>query len=508
MNEIAIKPAFIAGEIGLIVLILILTFYEIFHKIPLFSLGLSASFERRNKWAGLITIVGLIGIITMMILNRQQAPELVQSLLNSSFRIGNGIFIGKVALIAATALVVLLSYRYIYTQHIPATDYFLLLLFSLLGALVLISTENLLVLFLALEMMSIPIYALVGLHRYKSRAGESAIKYLLLGGFSSAFLLLGISFLYGLSGTLVISDILKYATSFAGLSETNLILLGLGFILIFVGLAFKVSLFPFHAWTPDVYEGASTPITAYMSVVIKLSAFAIILRLFANSAPFTVYDGIFSKIITVIALLTVIYGNSVALVQENVKRMLAYSSIAHAGYMALAIAPMQHSVLAVQAVLFYGIGYIAMNTLAFGVLVYLTNKDVYCEKLTDLRGVSKKYPAAAALMALAMFSLAGIPPAIGFAGKIQIFIQLVNAQMYWTLVIALLASLVALYFYLNVIVQMYMSEVDSPTVSDDKTGKLFSNISLWIAAAFILIFGIFPSPLMEWTLQWAKFIFQ
>lgn len=508
MNEIAIKPALVAGELSLIGLILVLTFYEIFHKIPLFSLGLSSSFERRNKWAGIITVVGLLGVIIAVILNQYQAPVLFQSVLSSSIRVGDGILIGKIALIVATTLVVLLSYRYIYTQHIPAADYFLLLLFSLLGAMVLISTENLLVLFLALEMMSIPIYALVGLHRYKSRAGESAIKYLLLGGFSSAFLLLGISFLYGLSGTLVISDILKYTTSFSGLNETNLVLLGLGFILILVGLAFKVSLFPFHAWTPDVYEGASTPITAYMSVIVKLSAFAVILRLFAHSTPFTVFDGIFSKIITILALLTVVYGNSVALVQENIKRMLAYSSIAHAGYMALAIAPMQHSVQAVQAVLFYGIGYIAMNMLAFGVLIFLTNKDVYCEKLSDLRGVSKKYPAAAALMALAMFSLAGIPPAIGFAGKIQIFIQLVNARMYGTLVIALLASLVALYFYLNVIVQMYMHEVDTPVVDDDKTGKVLSNLSLWIAAAFILIFGIFPSTLMEWTLQWANFIFQ
>ncbi len=508
MNEIAIKPALVAGELSLISLILILTFYEIFHKTPLFSLGLSSSFEQRNKQAGIITIVGLLGVIIMLFLNQPQPPEAFQSVLNSSIRIGDGIFIGKLALIAATALVALLSYRHIYTQQIPATDYFLLLLFSLLGALTLIASENLLVLFLALELMSIPIYALVGLNRYKSRAGESAIKYLLLGGFSSAFLLLGISFLYGLSGTLVIGDILKFAASFSGVTETNLVLLGLGFMLIFVGLAFKVSLFPFHAWTPDVYEGASTPITAYMSVVVKLSAFAVILRLFANSVPFVLFDGIFSKIITVIALLTVIYSNSVALVQQNVKRMLAYSSIAHAGYMALAIAPMQHSVQAIQAVLFYGIGYIAMNTLAFGVLIYLTNKDVYCEKLSDLRGISKKYPAAAAFMALAMFSLAGIPPAIGFAGKIQIFIQLVNAQMYWTLVIALLASLVALYFYLNVIVQMYMREVDTPAVNDDKTGKFFTNISLWITAAIVLISGVFPSYLMEWALRWANFIFQ
>ncbi len=508
MNEIAIKPALVAGELSLIGLILVLTFYEIFHKIPLFSLGLASNFERRNKWAGIITVLGLLGVISAVILNQQQAPETVQSVLSASIRVGDGLLIGKLALIAATALVAMLSYRYIYTQQIPATDYFLLLLFSLLGAMVLISTENLLVLFLALEMMSIPIYALVGLHRYKSRAGESAIKYLLLGGFSSAFLLLGISFLYGLSGTLVISDILKYATSFSGLNETNMVLVGLGFILIFVGLAFKVSLFPFHAWTPDVYEGASTPITAYMSVVIKLSAFAVILRLFANAAPFTVFDGIFSKIITVLALLTIIYGNSVAVVQQNVKRMLAYSSIAHAGYMALAIAPMQHSVQAVQAVLFYGIGYIMMNTLAFGVLIYLTNKDIYCEKLSDLRGISKKYPAAAAFMALAMFSLAGIPPAIGFAGKIQIFIQLVEAQMYWTLVIALLASLVALYFYLNVVVQMYMKEVESPDLRADKTGRLLTNISLWITAAFVLIAGILPSYLMEWALEWANFIFQ
>jgi len=509
MNDISFSPNLYAGEFSLLALMLILVLVEILQKKPLFLLTNSLEFERRNKQAGLITAIGLGVVVLIIIFIDRSASGGLQIMLNNSLKVGAGSYVGKLTLVIATFLVILLSYRYIFTQAIPAVDYYLLIIFSLFGAITLINAEHFIVIFLALEMMSIPIYALVGLHRYKARAGESAIKYVLLGGFSSAFLLLGISFLYGISGSLVVSDVIK-AVSILGSAasgETNTILAGLGFILVFIGLAFKVSLFPFHAWTPDVYEGASTPITAYMSVVVKLSAFAVMLKIFAGATHFIYFDPLFSTMITVFALLTVIYGNSVALVQQNIKRMLAYSSIAHAGYMALAIAPMRHSIEAVQAVLFYGIGYVAMNTLAFGVLIYLTSKDEYCENIADIRGLASRHPIAAAMMALAMFSLAGIPPAIGFAGKIQIFMQLMHANMFLTAIIALLASLVAFYFYLNIIVQMYMKPAEAHATEFEKTGSIPTKIALWTAAAFTLILGILPSWLMDWALSWAKTLY-
>ncbi len=505
MNEISFQPIFLIGEFSLIAVIVIMTLADALQR-PIFALfGNSPALESRNKQASWIAGGGLfIVAMLLFIFGKSTSGEQV-ILLHNSLKAGGGLYIGKIALIGAGLFAVLMSARYTLSQVIPATDYYMLLLFSLLGALTLIAAENFVMIFLALEMMSLPIYALVGLKKFNTRAGESAIKYLLLGGFSSGFLLLGISFLYGSTGSLVVSEVMQNLS----FDQVNIysLLSGLGLIFIFIGLAFKVSMVPFHAWTPDVYEGAATPITAFMSVGVKLAAFAVILKLFAAEISLNAFDSVFSVIFGFFALITVIYGNSVAIVQKNVKRMLAYSSIAHAGYMGLALAPMSHKIEAVQAVLFYGIGYIAMNMLAFGVLVYLTHKDHYCETLDDLKGVARKYPGAAAMMTIAMFSLAGIPPAVGFVGKVQIFLQLLEGQMYVTAVIALLFSLVALYFYINVLVVMYMKEPENELKEIGKQGLTPVWLSLGLAALFVIILGVLPSPLLNWSLKWAEMLF-
>ncbi len=508
MNELSFNSTFIIGEISLVALIVILTLVDALQR-PIFALFKddqpTLALENRNRQSSWLAGIGLIlvGILYFAYGKATSGQQVL--ILNHALRAGGGVYIGKLALIGAGLLAILMSARYTLSQAIPAIDYYLLLCFSLLGALTLIAAENFLMIFLCLEMMSIPIYALVGLKKYNPRAGESAMKYLLLGGFSSAFLLLGISFLYGTTGSLVVSEVLNNL-SFTAVN-TDSLLSGLGLIFLFIGLAFKVSMVPFHAWTPDVYEGAATPITAFMSVAVKLAAFAVILKIFAGSVTFGNFDSVFQAIFGLFALITVIYGNSVAIVQKNVKRMLAYSSIAHAGYMGLALAPMNHKIEAVQAVLFYGIGYIAMNMLAFGVLVYLTHKKQYCETLDDLKGVARKYPGAAAMMVVAMFSLAGLPPAVGFVGKVQIFLQLLEGQMYVTAVIALIFSLVALYFYINVLVVMYMREPDKELEPIGKEGLLPTWISLALAAIFVIILGVLPSPLLNWSLKWAEALF-
>lgn len=512
MNETIFSPRFLLGEFSLIALILIFILVEVLNRKPLFAIVSQIEFDRRNKHAGWLAMVGMaIIVVIFYVLRRMTASDEV-ILLYQSLKGGGGVYLGKLALVIAGFFAILLSYRYVLAQSIPAADYYVLLLFSVLGGITLICAENFVVIFLALEMMSIPIYALVGLKRFNPRSGESAIKYILLGGFSSAFLLLGISFLYGATGSLVVSDILEQISRIVGnartvIFDTQNILIGLGLTLVFVGLAFKVSLVPFHAWTPDVYEGASTPITAYMSVFVKLAAFAIILKIFNSATKLGFFDDILSRMITFFALVTIIYGNSVAIVQKNVKRMLAYSSIAHAGYMALALAPMKHSLEAIQAVLFYGIGYIFMNLLAFGVLVYLTQKDIYCEKLDDLKGLSRRHPLAAASMAIAMFSLAGIPPAVGFVGKLQVFLELIHAEMYVTTVIALLASLVALYFYLNVVVLMYLKDSERQLPQFEKVGFIPTSLTLGITAVLVLVLGVMPSYLINWSLGWAITLF-
>ncbi len=508
MNEPSFQITFLIGEIGLVALIVILTLIDALQR-PIFALfkdnQRSIEFDSRNKQSSWIAGIGIILIgILYFIYGRVTSGEQVL-LLSNSLKAGGGIYIGKLALVGAGLLAILMSARYTLSQAIPAIDYYLLLCFSLLGALTLIAAENFLMIFLCLEMMSIPIYALVGLKKFNPRAGESAMKYLLLGGFSSAFLLLGISFLYGTTGSLVVSKVLSNL-SFS-VVNTNSLLSGLGLIFLFIGLAFKVSMVPFHAWTPDVYEGAATPITAFMSVAVKLAAFAVILKIFAGSVTFGNFDTVFQVIFGFFALITVIYGNSVAIVQKNVKRMLAYSSIAHAGYMGLALAPMSHKIEAGQAVLFYGIGYIAMNMLAFGVLVYLTHKNQYCETLDDLKGIARKFPGAAAMMVVAMFSLAGLPPAVGFVGKVQIFLQLLEGQMYITAVIALIFSLIALYFYINVLILMYMREPEKEIENIGREGLIPIWISLGLAAIFVIIVGVLPSLLLEWSLKWAEMLF-
>ncbi len=507
MNELSFNPTFLMGELSLIALIIVLTLVEAFQR-PIFAfwgIEKATGLVCRNRQASWFAGLGLIIVaVFYFVFGRLTAGENIV-LLNNSLRAGGGMYIGKLALLGAGILTVLLSSRYTLSQSIPAMDYYLLLCFSLFGAVTLIAAENFLLIFLSLEMMSIPIYALVGLKRLSPRAGESAIKYLLLGGFSSAFLLLGISFLYGTTGSLVVSEVLSRLI-FNTLDAASF-LSGLGLIFVFIGLAFKVSMVPFHAWTPDVYEGAGTPITAFMSVAVKLAAFAVMLKIFASMEAFGKFDAALSAIFMFFSLITVIYGNSVALVQKNVKRMLAYSSIAHAGYMGLALAPMLHKILVVQAVLFYGISYIAMNMLAFGVLVYLTFQDHYCERLDDLQGLARKHPGAAAMMAISMFSLAGLPPAVGFVGKVQIFMQLLEGKMYLTAVIALLFSLVALYFYFNVIIIMYMKEPDREKENLGKQNVLPVWISLALSAIFIIVLGLLPSSLLQWSFKWAEMLF-
>ncbi len=508
MNEIFFDPKFLMGELSLVALIVVLTLVDAFQRPIFVFFGMEKDLpglDYRNRQASWVAGIGLIIVAAVFAFYGQKTVSEEAFLFHHALKAGGGTFIGKIAILSAGILAVLLSARYTLYQSIPAMDYYILLCFSLLGSLTLISAENFLMIFLALEMMSIPIYALVGLKRFSPRAGESAIKYLLLGGFSSGFLLLGISLLYGTTGSLVVTDVIARISSSSG--DASFFLTGIGLICLFIGLAFKVSMVPFHAWTPDVYEGAATPITGFMSVAVKLAAFVVMLKIFASLENLGRFDSVFSTIFMFFSLLTVIYGNSVALVQKNVKRMLAYSSIAHAGYMGLALAPMLHKIQSVAAVLFYGIGYIAMNMLAFGVLVYLTHKNHYCETLDDLKGIARKYPGAAAMMTVAMFSLAGIPPAVGFVGKVQIFMQLLEGKMFVTAVIALIFSLVALYYYINVIVVMYMREPEKEIKDIDKRGTSVVWLSLALACIFNLVFGILPSPLLKLSLKWAEMIF-
>jgi NADH-quinone oxidoreductase subunit N len=339
---------------------------------------------------------------------------------------------------------------------------------------------DLIAVFLGLELMSIPIYVLAGFDRRKLRSNESALKYFLIGSFASAILLYGMALLYGVSG----------ATSFEAIRtgfdvENPIALVGLG--LVVVGFAFKISMVPFHQWTPDVYEGAPSAVTAFMSVTVKIAAFATLIRLLAMA--FGPLDESLESIFWVLSALTIVVGNVMAIIQENVKRMLAYSSIAHAGYLMIGL--VTGTLQGYSAMIFYLIAYTFMNLGAFGVVVALANRGNDCERIASFAGLARTRPGLAALMTLFMLSLAGIPGTAGFLGKFRIFMAAVDAGELWLLIIGVLMSVVSVYYYLRIPVFMYMKEPgDESHRMEISSGE---GAVLIFCALAVIALGLFPN---------------
>lgn len=355
----------------------------------------------------------------------------------------------KIIFYLVTILTILMSFKYVKYRDINMGEYYLLMLFSLSGMMVLVSAVDLLTIYVGLELMSIPIYVLAGFRQASKRSNEGAMKYVILGAFSSGILLYGISFIYGLTGT---TDLVGIAAAL-GDPATSVPALTVAIVMLVAGFGFKVAGVPFHMWAPDAYEGAPTPITAFMSVGPKAAAFAVLMRVFlVGLAP--AYDQ-WSIIIIVIAVLSMAYGNIVAISQKSIKRMLAYSSIGHAGYALLGlVAGTQEGV---ASVLYYMAVYAFMNIGAFAIIILLTLNGKG-DMIEDYRGLGKSNRLVAVLMLIFLFSLAGIPPMAGFMGKFYIFMALLNQGMIALAIFAVLMSAVAAYFYIRVVMLMYMKE--------------------------------------------------
>jgi NADH-quinone oxidoreductase subunit N len=384
-------------------------------------------------------------------------------------------------------LSVWLSIQYLIELKINHGEYYALLLISTAGMMLMVSAVDLITVFLGLEILSIPLYVLAGFDRRKLNSNESAMKYFLIGSFASGLLLYGMALLYGTTGH---TDLEGIRAAFS--TDNPLSVAGLG--LIVVGLAFKVSAVPFHQWTPDVYEGAPTSITAFMSVTVKAAAFVTLLRFVGGSA---VPENL-TQAFWVLAALTIIVGNVTAVVQDNVKRMLAYSSIGHAGIILLGFVAGSHE--AHSAVLFYLFAYLFMNLGAFGVMVALADRGRDWDHIEDFAGLARKRPGMAALMTLFMLSLAGIPGTVGFIAKFQIFATTVQAGYIPLTVIAVLGSVISVYYYLRVPVWMYMREPGDvvPRSGIDTTEGI-----VLVACAFaVVLFGLFPNGgFPAWLLQ-------
>jgi NADH-quinone oxidoreductase subunit N len=398
----------------------------------------------------------------------------------------------RILVIGVGMLTVLSSSQYLKREHAEAPEYDALLLFSIVGQCVMVTANELIMVFIGLEISSIATYVLADYLRDDKRNNEAALKYFLLGSFATAFLLYGIAWIYGAAHTTrldMIREVLVNRTT-----APNGILVGTAAALMFVGFAFKISVAPFQIWAPDVYQGAPAPVTAFMSAGPKAAAFAVFVRVFM-----TAFGPIISRwepFVWSSALLTMIIGNFAALMQSNIKRLLAYSSIAHAGYVMVAIAA--HNEIGISAVMFYLAAYALMQVGAFAVVAHFSRQGERYVNVDDLKGLGWKQPVTAALFSILLLSFIGVPLTAGFFGKFYIFKAALDADLVWLTVLGLLNSAVAAYYYLRILVVMYFNE---PGESMEALQPVSPGISLtlWASVLGTLLLGIFPTPLLTFA---------
>ncbi len=417
----------------------------------------------------IVSFIGLIGAIIATIILFIVGDH--QSAFNSMISSGQGSLYAYIIISSASALGILLSPAYLKRLNlVHQGEYYALMLLATIGMMIMAAAISFLTIFLGLEMLSLALYILCGFVARRTSSQESGMKYFLLSSFASAFLLYGIALIYGATGNTSFSAIMKFVSSHA--HSSTLMLIGMG--LLIVGFAFKVSAVPFQAWTPDVYDGAPAPVTAFMSVATKAAALIAFARVFDVVLPSIRTD--WEPVVWAITILTIVGGNILALVQSNVKRLLAYSSIAHAGYLLIGV--VAGGVIGLSAILFYLLSYTFMNLGAFGIVSVLERADNTGSSLNDIRGFWYRQPVLAGLLAFFMLALAGFPPMAGFAAKYYIFYAALQSGHPELLIIGVLASVLGMYYYLRVIAAMFMEReavsVATATAPAPVSGKSIS----------------------------------
>jgi len=393
----------------------------------------------------------------------------------------------KVIFFINVILSVLISIKYLVIERVNFGEYYGLIILSTIGMMIMASALDLIVLYLGLELMALSTYILAGFIRYDLKSNEAALKYFLLGAFASAFLLYGISMIYGLTGTTDLKAIAQYISE-RGLAGNASLLLSM--ILFAVAFGFKIAAVPFHMWAPDAYEGAPTSITAFMSVGPKAAGFAAIGRIFMIA--FATLEIEWTSVFIPLAILSMAVGNIVAIAQTNIKRMLAYSSIAHAGYALLGVIAATNEGLA--SMMNYLLIYAFMNIGAFAVIIMLRSEGFRGDNIFDYEGLAKTHPVLAALMLIFMFSLTGIPPTAGFIGKLYIFMSAINAGYTWLVVVAVVFSVISAYFYLRIVMFMYMRE---PKVAVTLSTSTAMGIALGVTTVGVLVIGVYPKYFVD-----------
>jgi NADH-quinone oxidoreductase subunit N len=449
---------------------------------------------RRSRVLGSIALVGSLGAFAATIY-QMGYPGMA---FWNAIRVDSFSIFFHLVVIAAAAVIMLASFEYLRVQEIRAGEYFALILLGAVGMGLMSSAVELVLIFIALEISSISTYVLAGFLRDDPASTESSLKYFLLGSFATAFFLYGIALMFGATGSTHVSEI---AAALRAAHPPRLAYAAMG--LMFVGLGFKIAAAPFHVWTPDVYEGAPAPIVGFMSTAPKMAVFAVLLRiLFASEGPGLMLGSrpVWFWWVWVAAALSMTLGNLGALVQTNIKRLLAYSAIAHAGYLLIAFAAAPQA--GISAAMFYAASYTAMNVGAFIVVSHFANAGERYVTLEDYTGLGRRAPGLAAVLTIFLISLIGIPATGGFFAKFYVFSAALQANLVWLTLIAVVNSAIGAYYYLRIVVVMYMRDArgDVPVLHVSPGVKL----SLAISAVLTLYLGILPGRVLEYALQGAK----
>jgi NADH-quinone oxidoreductase subunit N len=448
------------------------------------TMGAEAFRGRDERWPiAALAIIGLLGAGASSALLWNQNAEGFGVIVADNF----GLFVTMV-LVVVGILTVMFSSQVIRQDEVPKGEYYALVLFSIVGMIMMATANDLLVIFIALEVLSLAVYVLTGIRRDSMAGAEAAFKYFLLGAFSSAFFLYGIAFTYGVTGSTRLPEVGSFLSA-QSMSDNPMILVALGLLL--VGFAFKISAVPFHMWTPDAYEGAPTIVTGFMSTAVKAAAFAAFVRVFLSS--FEPFRPDWAPVVAAIAAATMILGTVVGVAQGNLKRMLAYSSIAHGGYLLVGLVAANN--VGKAAILFYLLAYSVTNLAAFGVIALVAARDRANDELSDFAGLWHSHPALAALMTVSLLSLGGLPPTAGFIGKWYIFSAAVSAGYYGLAIIGVLTSVVSVFFYLRVVVMMYMSDREGAPVPPRVRAMGMTALVVSIGAIFYL--GILPTAVLN-----------
>lgn len=440
-----------------------------------------------HRAAALLSLASL-AVVGALVLAVQVPAVGDEAILAGMFMIDGYALFWKAIFLISTALTIVLSMRFVEEGNYQAGEFYSLLLFATTGMLFMASGFNLLAIWISLELMALSSYILAGYFKHQRRSNEAALKYFILGALSSGILLYGVSLLYGATGTVQLTELAARLPAAMAAEGT---LVGLGWLMLAIGLFFKVAAVPFHVWTPDVYVGAPTPVTAFLAVGSKAAAFAILVRIFYQGlGPLKIEWQI---VVAAVAAVTMIWGNLAAVTQSNVKRMLAYSSIAHAGYVLMGVLAATEDGL--WAVLFYMLAYSFITMGTFATVILLERREYAGETYADYAGLARRSPFLAAMMLIFMLALTGIPPTGGFFGKVYLFAAAVESGWTWVAVVGVLMSAVSLYYYMGIVVQMYLRDAEDDTPAPLPSRLLAGAIGL--CALITILLGILPGSIVE-----------